>query len=352
MLFEGDTSRRTTSGTPSRSHRSFSTPQHGNVVVSSDADGFEEKKKVTPPKGRSASSAAIARAVKDVAMGNTKLDLVCDPKSFMRAVELLEFFYHCHKKVHYDARTGEVFVREVPSAPHEQVNRWVEYHCPMYNAMLTGNCYAPIRSSGSTTFAFGQRVLEPDSSFSNSRVPHHLVERDSNGRRLPTILLEISRSEPWGDLMSIVTHYMQWQCVRMVIMIHLIGGADIDVPRYFVCTVHTKNDRDEISVRVINVGPGPLHPSTVSAIEAHVGVSRANFAGVGYGYLGMFPFQSTEMLPADPDGALTVDIPAEVLWHNVPLADIIPLMSPWRMDLRQLFNLLREDGFWDESMVP
>lgn len=351
MLFDGDISRSTTTGTSSPSRRSFSTPQHGNVV-SSDVDGFEDTEKGTPPKGTSALSAAIACAVNDVAVGNTKLDLVCDPESFMRVVDLLESFHHSHKKVQYDARTGEVFVREVPSAPREHLNRWVENHCPAYNAMLTGNCNAPMRSSGSTTFTFGPRTLQPDSSFFNRRVPHHLVERDSNGRRLPSILLEIARSESWVDLMSIVNHYLQWQCVRMVITIRLIGGADVDVPQYFVCTVHMKNDRDEINVRVINFGPAPLHPSAVGDIEAHVGVSRTNFAGVGYGYLGMFPYPPTEMLPADPDGALTLEIPAEVLWHNVSVADIVPLVSSWRMDLRQLFNDLREDGFWDESMVP
>lgn len=347
MLFDGDTSRSTTTGTSSRSRRSFSTLLPGNVA-GSNVDGLEDTENVIPPKGKSALSEAIAQAVNDVAVGNTKLDLVCDPDTFMTVVDLLESHHHSHKKMQYDAETGEVFVREVPSAPREHLNRWIQNHCPIYNAMLTGNCNAPMRSSGSTTFAFGPKILQPDSSFFNSRVPHHLVERDSNGRRLPSTLLEIAYSESWVDLMSIVNHYLQWQCVRMVITIRLIGGVDVDVPRYFVCTVHMKNDRDEINVRVINFGPAPLDPFVVGAIEEHVGVSRANFAGVGYGYMGMFPYPPTEILPADPDGELTVEIPAEVLWHNVSLANIIP---SWRMDLRQLFNNLREDGFWDESMA-
>lgn len=218
--------------------------------------------------------------------------------------------------------------------------------------MSTGDCNAPMSGDGSATFTFGTKILEPDSSFSNRQVPHDLVERDINGRRLPSILLEIARSESWVDLMSTVNHYLQWQCVRMVITIRLIGGTDVDVSRYFVCTMHMKNDRDEINVRVINFGPAPLHHSTVGAIEADVGDSRFNFAGVGYGYTGVFPYLATEMLRTNPGGALTVEIPAGVLWHNVPSGDVILSASSWRIDLRLLFNDLRDRGFWDESMVP
>lgn len=332
-----------------RSGRLLSSPQFGTIVSSGNTT-VQDNKMIIPPASKCISPAAIARAVKAVAVGRTKIDVVCDPETFKRVTNMLEF-YHCHHKMQYDALTGEVIVREVSCASRQSVKRWVENNSISYNIMVTGDIDAPIESGSIVTFAFGPKALKADCSFYNPRVPYELIEQDSNGRRFPSIVMEVARSETWADLMSTVTHYLQWQCVRAVITITLIGGSHVNTPRYYVCTVHIKNDNDVINVRVINFGPGPLLPSTVGDIETHVGVPCADFSGMGYGYEGEFPYPSTEMLPVDPNGALTVEIPAGVIWHNVPTVVLPPMALSWRTDLRRLFNTQRGKGFWDKSMV-
>jgi Uma2 family endonuclease len=333
-----------TFGGESTERFSFSTPVKQKTVTSSQSlmtSGSEETKKRTPPK----KNTDIIDSICDVTRGNTKLAATCsDIESFMEITRCLER-KKCHKKLSFNSVTGEIIVREVPSRPHEIVNRAIEKFITMYNHQLTGDVEDPIESTGSTTFIFGDRVLEPDSSFSNIHAPFTI-----HGHPLPTIIVEIAFDEGWAGLVSNVNHYLQTETVRMVITIKLIGNPGENRINYFVCVLHTKQDDGSINVKVINFGKGPLHGSTVRAIQDHLKIPPGDprFVGVGYGYNGPFPYP-IEHLPADD--MLTIEIPVGVIWYQVPQVDLNFVPTPIRIDLRTIYNLCVKKRFCENPPV-
>jgi Uma2 family endonuclease len=306
--------------------------------------GSEETKKRTRPIKGAMKNSDITNSICGTTRGNTKISTSCsDIESFMKITRCLER-KNCHSKLSFDLATGEIIVREVPSRPHETVNRAIEKIIGIYNHELTGDCEDPIESTGSATFNFGERVLEPDSSFSNIHTPLPTDEHS-----LPTIIVEIAFAEEWSHLVSNVKHYLQRETVRMVIVIKLIGSPSENKINYFVCILHIKEEDGTINVKVINFGK-PLHASTVRSIRDLLNISPEDhrFVGVGYGYNGPFPYPTENLTP---DDMLTIEIPVGVIWYQVPQVNINLVPTPIRIDLRAIYNLCVKRRFCENPAV-
>eukprot|EP01035_Chromulina_nebulosa_P049116 gene49116-66685_t len=54
--------------------------------------------------------------------------------------------------------------------------------------------------NGSTTYYIGHSVVEADCSFTNNFVPNTIAFQDGNGNTLPTIVVEVNKSQTYRSV--------------------------------------------------------------------------------------------------------------------------------------------------------
>jgi len=124
-----------------------------------------------------------------------------------------------------------------------------------------------ISLDGSTTYYIGNSVIEADCSFFNNFIPNTIAFQDSNDNTLPTIVIEVNKSQPYRSVYEKVPIYFSVEQIRVVIIIHLICSPN-NIVTQMVAVVYRKSINLQNAAFAISFG-SELHSSTAAAIKRH-----------------------------------------------------------------------------------